>query len=86
MLFRTSGDCAILVQNLRRTSLAHLSRGAGSFAAEGLNKKPINYQLLALRCGQRSLVGNGFIRSAVMVSSAPTGRADAKAELAIIHY
>ena len=26
--------------------------------------KPINCQLLALRCGQRSLVGNGFIRSA----------------------
>ena len=44
--------------------LAPLSRGAGSFAAEGLNKKTINYQLLALRCGQRSLVGNGFIRSA----------------------
>ena len=40
------------------------ARGAGCFAAEGLNKKTINYQLLALRCGQRSLVGNGFIRSA----------------------
>ena len=25
---------------------------------------PINYQLLALRCGQRPLVGNGFIHSA----------------------
>ena len=25
---------------------------------------PIHYQLLALRCGQRPLVGNGFIRSA----------------------
>ncbi len=29
---------------------------------EGLTA--INYQLLALHCGQRSLVGNGFIRSA----------------------
>ena len=44
--------------------LAPLSRGAGSFAAEGLRIRPINYQLLALRCGHRSLVGNGFIRSA----------------------
>ena len=42
--------------------LALLSRGAGSFAAEGLTA--INYQLLALRCGQQPLVGNGFIRSA----------------------
>ena len=32
------------------------------FAAEGLTA--INYQLLALRCGQQPLVGNGFIRSA----------------------
>ena len=47
---------------LHRTPLAHLSRGAGSFAAEGL-KKTIRYQLLALCCGQRSPVGNGFIRS-----------------------
>ena len=31
-------------------------------AAEGLTA--INYQLLALHCGQRLLVGNGFIRSA----------------------
>ena len=76
--FRTTQGCAILVQNLRRTPLAHLSRGAGSFAAEGLRIRPINYQLLAFRCGQRSLVGNGFIRSAVMVWSAPTGRATAK--------
>ena len=66
------------MQNLRRTTLAHLSRGAGSFAAEGLRIRPINYQLLAFRCGQRSLVGNGFIRSAVMVWSVPTGRATAK--------
>jgi hypothetical protein len=47
---------------LHRNQLAHLSRGAGSFAAEGLTA--INYQLLALRCGQQPLVGNGFIRSA----------------------
>ena len=37
-------------------------KGSRQLAAEGLTA--INYQLLALRCGQRSLVGNGFIRSA----------------------
>ena len=47
-------------------------KGSRQLAAEGLTA--INYQLLALRCSQRSLVGNGFIRSVVMVSSAPTGR------------
>ena len=47
---------------LHRTPLVPLSRGAGSFAAVGL-KKTIRYQLSALRCGQRSPVGNGFIRS-----------------------
>ena len=41
--------------------LAPLLRGAGSFAAKGLNKKPINYQLSALRCGQRSLACTGFV-------------------------
>ena len=40
-------------------------KGSRQLAAEGLTA--INYQLLAIRCGQRSLVGNGFIRSAVMV-------------------
>ena len=40
------------------------ARGAGCFAAEGLNKKAINYQLLALRCGHRSLVGNRLACSA----------------------
>ena len=37
---------------------------------ELIHINPINYQLLALSCGQQSLVGNGFIRSAVMVLSA----------------
>ena len=37
-------------------------KGSRPLAAEGLTA--INYQLLALHCGQRSLVGNGFIRSA----------------------
>ena len=37
-------------------------KGSRQLAAEGLTA--INYQLLALHCGQRSLVGNGFIRSA----------------------
>ena len=50
-------------------------KGSRQLAAEGLTA--INYQLLALRCGQQPLVGNGFIRSAVMVSSAATGRATA---------
>ena len=50
-------------------------KGSRQLAAEGLTA--INYQLLALRCGQRSLVGNGFIRSAVMVLPVPTGRATA---------
>ena len=57
--FRTTQGCAILVQNLRRTPLAHLSRGAGSFAAEGLNKiravgtpSALCYQLTAISCGE----------------------------------
>ena len=37
-------------------------KGSRQLAAEGLTA--INYQLLALRCGQQPLVGNGFIRSA----------------------
>ena len=37
-------------------------KGSRQLAAEGLTA--INYQLLALRCDNRSLVGNGFIRSA----------------------
>ncbi len=36
-------------------------KGSRQLAAEGLTA--INYQLLALRCGQQPLVGNGFIRS-----------------------
>jgi len=48
--------------------LAPLLRGAGSFAAKGLNKKPINYQL--------SAAANG--RPLAAVSSAPTGRDTAK--------
>ena len=60
------------MQNLRRTPLAHLSRGAGSFAAEGLTA--INYQLLALRCGQQPLVGNRLACSAVMVLPELSGR------------
>ncbi|MBS5690105.1 MAG: hypothetical protein KHW95_07705 [Firmicutes bacterium] len=39
------------------------------FAAEGLTA--INYQLLALRCGQQPLVGNRLARSAAMVLTAP---------------
>ena len=53
-------------------------KGSRQLRCRGVELKPINYQLSALRCGQRSLVGNGFIRSAVMVWSAPTGRATAK--------
>ena len=37
-------------------------KGSRQLAAEGLTA--INYQLLALHCGQRSLVGNGLARSA----------------------
>ena len=40
-------------------------KGSRQLAAEGLTA--INYQLLALRCGQRSLVGNGLARSACYV-------------------
>ena len=58
-------------------------KGSRQLCCRGVELKPINYQLLALRCGQRSLVGNGFIRSAVMVSSAPTGRATAKKRIGI---
>ena len=36
-------------------------KGSRQLAAEGLTA--INYQLLALHCGQRSLVGNGLARS-----------------------
>jgi len=39
-------------------------KGSRQLCCRGVELKPINYQLLALRCGQRSLVGNGFIRSA----------------------
>ena len=53
-------------------------KGSRQLCCRGVELKPINYQLLAFRCGQRSLVGNGFIRSAVMVWSVPTGRATAK--------
>ena len=53
-------------------------KGSRQLCCRGVELKPINYQLSALRCGQRSLVGNGFIRSAVMVWSVPTGRATAK--------
>ena len=55
-------------------------KGSRQLAAVGLTA--INYQLLALRCGQQPLVGNGFIRSAVMVLPVPTGRADAMGVLA----
>ena len=48
-------------------------KGSRQLAAEGVTA--INYQLLALRCGQRSLVGNGFIRSACcgLVGSSRSG-------------
>ena len=53
-------------------------KGSRQLCCRGVELKPINYQLLALRCGQRSLVGNGFIRFACYGFVAPTGRADAK--------
>ena len=39
-------------------------KGSSRLCRRGVEFKPINYQLLALRCDNRSLVGNGFIRSA----------------------
>ena len=41
-------------------------KGSRQLCCRGVELKPVNYQLLALRCGQRSLVGNGFIRSALL--------------------
>ena len=38
-------------------------KGSRQLCCRGVELKPINYQLLALRCGQRPLVGNVFIRS-----------------------
>ena len=38
-------------------------KGSRQLCCRGVELKPINYQLLALRCGQQPLVGNGFIRS-----------------------
>ena len=38
-------------------------KGSRQLCCRGVELKPINYQL-ALRCDNRSLVGNGFIRSA----------------------
>ena len=41
-------------------------KGSRQFCCRGvelIHINPINYQLLALRCGHRSPVGNGFIRS-----------------------
>ena len=42
-------------------SIGSTVKGSRQLAAEGLTA--INYQLLAIRCGQQPLVGNGFIRS-----------------------
>ena len=39
-------------------------KGSRQLCCRGVELKAINYQLSALRCGHRSLVGNGFIRSA----------------------
>ena len=52
-------------------------KGSRQLCCRGV-EKTIRYQLLALRCGQRSLVGNGFIRSVVMVLPVVPGRAGAK--------
>jgi hypothetical protein len=52
-------------------------KGSRQLCCRGV-EKTIRYQLSALRCGQRSLVGNGFIRSVVMVLPVVPGRADAK--------
>ena len=38
-------------------------KGSRQLCCRGVELKPISYQLLALRCGHRSPVGNGFIRS-----------------------
>ena len=53
-------------------------KGSRQLCCRGVELKTIHYYLLPLHCGQRSPVGNGFIRSAVMVWSVPTGRATAK--------
>ena len=38
-------------------------KGSRQLCCRGVEFKHNSYQLSALRCGQRSLVGNGFIRS-----------------------
>ena len=49
---------------MHRTALAPPVKGSSRLCRRGVEFKPINYQLLALRCDNRSPVGNGFIRSA----------------------